>query len=87
MADSNSIFLFFFIGIDDTRLIKTTLCSVYHEKLIDNTLLQYHWAGRSTRGVAQFSGEAIDEILNESIFENLIDEKKALMFLQGLLNR
>lgn len=87
MSDSRSIFLFFFIGIDENSIFKTILCSVYHGKLIDNTILQFHWAGRSTRGVAQFNGNAIDEMLNESDFKNQIDIDKAKGYLENLLNR
>lgn len=87
MADSKSIFFFFFIGIDENSIFKTILCSVYHEKLLDNTILQFHWAGRNTRGVAQFNGTAIDEMLNEKNFTNNICEEKVKSFLQKLLNR
>ena len=63
------------------------LCSVYHDKLIDNTILQFHWAGRNTRGAAQFNGTAIDEMLREDDFENHINENKAENFLTKLLRR
>lgn len=86
MADSNSVFLFFFIGVDEQSIFKTLLCSVYHDKLIDNTKLRFHWAGRDTRGVAQFNGTALDEMLRENNFVNNIDIEKAETFLQGLLN-
>lgn len=87
MADSRSIFFFFFIGIDEKSIFKTILCSVYHEKLIDNTILQFHWAGRNTRGVAQFNGTAIDEMLKEEDFTNNIRIDKATDFLKQLLDR
>lgn len=87
MADSRSVFLFFFIGVDENSIFKTLLCSVYHGKLIDNTLLQFHWAGRNTRGVAQFSGMAIDEMLKEKNFTNNINIEKAESFLRELLGR
>lgn len=87
MSDSRSIFLFFFIGVDENSIFKTLLCSVYHGKLIDNTILQFHWAGRNTRGVAQFNGIAIDEMLKENNFKNHIDEQKAISFLEDLLKR
>jgi hypothetical protein len=87
MSDSKSIFFFFFIGIDKKSIFKTILCSVYHEKLIDNTILQFHWAGRNTRGVAQFNGIAIDEMLNESNFKNHINLDKTHNFLTNLLER
>lgn len=87
MADTNSIFLFFFIGVDENKIFNTLLCSVYHKKLIDNTILQYHWAGRSTRGAAQFNGTAIDEMLNENPFTNQIDKNKSIQFLKELLDK
>ncbi len=87
MSVSKSIFLFFFIGVDENDIFNTLLCSVYHNKLIDNTILQFHWAGRSTRGVAQFNGKAIDDMLNERPFINQINEEQAVQFLEDLLNR
>lgn len=87
MADSKSVFLFFFIGVDEKSIFKTLLCSVYHEKLVDNTILQFHWAGRNTRGAAQFNGIAIDEMLKETNFTNNICVDKAKSFLNQLLDR
>ena len=87
MADSRSVFMFFFIGIDEKDIFNTLLCSVYHGKLIDNTILQFHWAGRSTRGAAQFNGSAIDEMLKDNQFQNNIDCVKAKEFIKGLLER
>lgn len=87
MSDTNSVFMFFFIGVDENSIFKTLLCSVYHNKLIDNTMPQFHWAGRNTRGSAQFNGAAIDEMLREQDFVNCIDVKKSKAFLQELLER
>lgn len=87
MADSRSVFMFFFIGIDENEIFSTLLCSVYHGELIDNTILQFHWAGRSTRGVAQFNGTAIDGMLKNTSFINVIDCDKTKQFLNRLLDR
>ena len=87
MADSRSVFMFFFIGIDEKDIFNTLLCSVYHNKLIENTILQYHWAGRSTRGATQFNGMAIDDMLKMHQFENEIDDSKSKEFLKNLLER
>lgn len=87
LADGKSIFFLFFIGIDDKSNLKTLLCSVYHHKLIDNTIFQFHWAGRSSRGVAQLKGSAIDEMLSEYNFHNDIRPNEAKEFLKMLLER
>ena len=79
--------MFFFIGIDENDIFNMILCSVYHKKLIENTILQFHWAGRSTRGVAQFNGSAINEMLKETPFSNAIDKEQASLFIKSLLDR
>lgn len=87
MGEQKSIFFFFFVGIDNNQTLKTQLCSVYHDKLLDTTLLQHHWAGRGTRGVAQFSGKAINDLLKEDNFINNIDLNKCKGFINILLER
>ena len=87
MADDKSVFLFYFIGVDEGGVFRTVLCSVYHSKLIDNTILQFHWAGRSSRGAAQFCGSALDEMLHEESFTNVIDEIKSKRFIENLIAR
>lgn len=87
MADGKSVFLFYFIGVDEQGVFQTLLCSVYHGKLIDNTVLQFHWAGRSSRGVAQFNGTALDEMLHDASFVNDIDTAKSKRFVLDLIDR
>lgn len=57
MGKDKSVFMFFFVGIDETGIVNAILCSVYHTQLLNTTLLQRHWAGRGTRGTAQFNGK------------------------------
>jgi hypothetical protein len=87
MSDGRSVFLFYFIGVDEHNIFQTLLCSVYHDKLIENTILQFHWAGRASRGVAQFNGKAIDEVLRANSFSNHINREQCISFLEMLLNR
>lgn len=87
MGEDNSVFMFFFVGIDETGIVNTVLVSVFHNTLLKNTLLQHHWAGKSTRGVAQFNGKAINELLKETSFANCINEEEAKLFLKELLDR
>lgn len=87
MAKDNTIFMFFFVGIDETGIVNTILASVFHNKLQKNTLLQHHWAGRGSRGTAQFNGKIINELLQENEFVNNIDENESTQFLEKLLKR
>lgn len=88
MAEEKSVFLLFFIGLDDHGIKQTALCSVFHPILIDSMHLQSHWAGRSTRGVAQASGNAINEILDLSPNNSTeIDIEKAKEYISTLLER
>ena len=87
MGMEKSVFMFFFVGIDDTGIVNTILASVFHNRLQETTLLQHHWAGRGTRGVAQFNGKTINEMLQEEPFINNIDIEKSKQFLKNLLDR
>ena len=87
MGKDNSVFMFFFVGIDEDGIVNTILVSVFHDKLLRTTLLQHHWAGKGTRGAAQFNGKIINELLQENPFVNTIDESESKKFLEELLNR
>jgi len=87
MSDGHSIFLIYIVGVDGKGVFRTLLSSVYHNNLIDGTILQFHWAGRSSRGAAQFSGTVLDSMLKDMTFQNVIDRKKSIDFITGLLQR
>lgn len=87
MSVPDSSFFFFFIGIDERGVFNTALCSVYHSTLIDASIFQHHWAGRATRGVVQFRGRALNDILQQKSFKNNIDQNKAETYLRCLLAR
>lgn len=87
MGEERSVFMFFFVGIDDSGIMNTVLCSVFHDQLMKTTILQHHWAGRGTRGVAQFNGKVINGILFEHDFRNNIDEDSSRSYLENLLKR
>lgn len=87
MAEEKSVFLFYLIGVNEQGVFNTVLCSVYHDKLIDASIVQHHWAGRATRGVVQFNGKVLNDILQESDFENVINIDKAESYIKMLLDR
>lgn len=86
MAKDDSVFLFYFIGINESGIMKTVLCSVYHKEIVDNMKVQFHWSGRNTRGVTQLIGKKVNEILQKDVFTNEIQESQAFSFLQTLMN-
>lgn len=87
MAEVDSSFFLFLIGIDEHGIFNTALCSVYHDDLINASIVQHHWAGRATRGVVQLNGKVLNQILDNKSFVNKIDEKKATDYLKSLLER
>lgn len=87
MAESDSVFLFFFIAIDQNDIMNTILCSVFHNRLIDASLVQTHWSGRNSRGTIQFQSGILNEIVSDFEFTNNINSKKALTYINQLLRR
>lgn len=87
MGKDRTVFMFFFVGINEDGIVNTVLASVFHNTLRNTTVLQHHWAGKGTRGVAQFNGKTINDILNEKPFINEIDEEESKKFLKELLER
>ncbi|MFI3303840.1 MAG: hypothetical protein SNF68_05140 [Rikenellaceae bacterium] len=86
MAELDSVFLLYFIGIDQARVCNTMLVSVYDSRLIDATIIQSHWAGRNRRGTAQFVGNKVSDLLKANDFCNEIDLDKSSKFVEKLVN-
>lgn len=87
MSEDDSVFLFYFVGIDETGLVNCVLCPVYDRRLVEATVFQFHWAGRGTRGVAQFDGRAIASIIHAGRFVCDIDEDVCRAFIGKMLER
>lgn len=84
LSEEESVYLLFLIGIADDDEIHTKLIPVFDSELLDATKVQFHWAGRSSRGVTQFDGHELEEI----IFSNqiMIDVSKAIEYLEYLIS-
>lgn len=83
LSRDNSVFLFYFIGIDASKIVNQVLVSVFQKDLLKSTITLKHWAGRNSRGVTQFIGKTIqDLILNP---RNEIDRDFADKFLTELI--
>lgn len=83
LANSRSVFMFYFVGVDPGRLVNTVLVSMFQEKLLRATILLKHWSGRNSRGVTQFEGRAINDLIVKPEFAINTDE--ARQFLQRVL--
>ncbi len=85
MSLEGSVFLFYFIGIDEKSIVNTLLISVYQTNLLKGTVQLMHWSGRNSRGVTQFMGKVIDELLVTPKHD--INTELADNFLTTLISR
>lgn len=85
LAKGNVVFSFFFIGIDITaQEVKTCLVSMFEQTILNSTVVQFHWAGRNSRGVTQLTGD-LSSIFSQD-FSEIIDVPAAITFLSKLIN-
>lgn len=83
LAVEKSVFMVYFVGLEPNKIVAQTLTSVFQKDLLKATILLKHWAGRNSRGVAQFEGETIHKlILNPN---NEIDVEQSTLFLKKLI--
>lgn len=83
LAQEKTVFLFYFVGVDPGQLVTPVLVSMFHTKLIAATITLKHWAGRNSRGVTQFEGTAIGDLIANP--DSTIDPDQATAFLQRLI--
>jgi hypothetical protein len=79
-----SVFMFYFVGIDPEKIVDTVLVSMFQIKLLANTILLKHWAGRNSRGVSQFDGKAIHDLIMKH--ETNIDIHASELFLRKIID-
>jgi hypothetical protein len=85
LAGGSAVISFFFVGIDpEEGNIHTRLVSILDRTIIENTRIQFHWAGRSSRGVTQLSG-SLKQIFDQYFVEQ-IDIAGARSFLTRLID-
>ncbi len=84
LSVDKSVYLIYILGMDENKKMVSRLCSIYDENLIDGTNIYNHWAGRATRGVTQFIGKKLENILKNQE-KTQIDIKKAKEFLKKLI--
>ena len=86
LATEKSVYMIYLLGIDNNGTIVARLCSAFDHRLVDATNIIHHWAGRNSRGVAQFIGHALTQILNDKN-GTVIDKNKAGTFVEDMMNR
>jgi hypothetical protein len=85
LAAEPTIFCLFFIGVDSqSGTVVGRLVDILDARLIDGTRLQFHWAGRNSRGVTQLSMDA--GTLFDEKFRRTIDLNKGKRFINRLLS-
>ncbi len=83
LSNDKSVFMFYFVGIEPCKVVGTVLVSIFQKDLLDATILLKHWAGRNSRGVSQFVGKTVSNLIVKPDLN--IDEQEAVAFLKKLL--
>ena len=85
LATEKAVYMIYLLGVDNNGKIVASLCSCFDKRLLQNTSVQHHWAGRKTRGVTQFIGAGLRNILDNKT-NSTIDKEKAKEFLSNLIS-
>lgn len=84
LSRGNTAFSFFFLGLEPEQgIVRTRLISILDRTIIDLTRVQFHWAGRNSRGVTQLTGDL--SVIFSSSFSEHIDIPRACDFLRALI--
>src|SRR5262249_1024044 len=71
LANGNTVFSFLFLGINlSAGTIATKLISFLDNSIVNATRIQFHWAGRNSRGVTQLTGD-FNSVFSAAYSENV----------------
>lgn len=84
LSEERSVYLIYVVAIDENKHISTRLCSMYNQQLLHGTRIMKQWAGRNSRGVTQYDGKALEEIVFN--FDPYIDTVESQDFLAKCLH-
>lgn len=84
LSDPTSIYLLYIVAMNGKDKPLTELTSIFQEQILDKTRIQHHWAGRNSRGVAQFEGRSLEYFIEDDSAR--IEKEKAKRFLKQLLD-
>lgn len=83
LSHEKSVFLFYFVGVDATKIVNTVLVSMFETQLLACTIVLRHWAGRNSRGVTQLEGHTINSLI--ALPSTEIDPGSSEAFLKRLI--
>lgn len=83
LSSDRSVFMFYFVGVDPGKIVNTVLVSMFQRTLLRSTILLRHWAGRNSRGVTQFEGKTINDLIVTP--ESEVDESESVDFLRQVI--
>ena len=84
LEEPNSVFLFYFIGINKQEIVYTSLTSCFQKTLMSSYRKTKKWAGRKRRGHVQCDGGVIKELTHSQ--DNEIDVEKSEEEIERLIN-
>ena len=84
LSEPSSIYLLYIVAINGEEKPLTELTSIFQKQILDKTRIQDHWAGRNSRGTAQFDGNSLEYFMNDS--KQIIEVEEAKKFLEKLLD-
>jgi len=83
LSADQSVFMFYFVGVDPGKIVNTVLVSIFQRDLLRSTILLRHWSGRNSRGVTQFEGKTINDLIATP--SSSIDEGESVDFLKRVI--
>jgi hypothetical protein len=83
LAVDRSVFMFYFVGVDPGKIINTVLVSMFQRDLLRSTIILRHWSGRNSRGVTQFEGKTINDLIITP--DALVNETESTEFLERVI--
>ena len=84
LAEEKSVYLIYVVAIDEHKRISTRLCSMYNRQILHGTRIMKHWAGRNSRGVTQYDGKALENVVLD--YDSSIDTIEAEKFIEACMD-
>ena len=84
LSNPTSIYMLYIVALNGDEKPLTALASIFQKQIMGKTKIQHHWAGRNSRGVAQFEGHSLEYFVEDDT--KRIEIKNAKEFLKKLID-